>query len=260
MNHNNRVFKAIFCSLLVYSMSAGNAFASTEESYLNLAANLVKLRGEVSDLNNELQQLRDEHRLEMRGLITQRNTINANIKQEDIALTRLKDDLLKNRELIIGIGADKDTIKEALLMEIEKLKSYVVGGIPFKVGDRLNSIELYEKNLKSGVLSSHRAVNTLWSMVEDELKLSRSNGVHRQSISINDQEYLAHVAKIGMVLMYFKVNRDAGDDKYGYFKKSGSGWQSVITEDVTEIGQIKNLFESLEKQIRVGYFELPNPL
>jgi len=198
-------------------------------------------------------------------LITQKNTINANIKQEDLALVRLKDDLLKNKLLIKEIGADKETVKDALLIEIEKLKFYVASGLPFKVGDRLNTIESYEKNLKSDVLSSHKAVNTLWSMVEDELKLSRNNAIYRQSVSINmheheKREYLAHVAKIGMVLMYFKIGDDTSDDKFGYFKKSGNSWNAVLTENPVDISQIKKLFDSLEKQIRVGYFELPNIL
>lgn len=263
--NNNKPLKVFICAVLVYSIGIENVFANQEksqpeESYLNLSEKLVKLRGEVSDLSNELQQLRDEHKLEMRGLITQKNTINANIKQEDLALVRLKDDLLKNKLLIKEIGADKETVKDALLIEIEKLKSYVATGLPFKVGDRLNTIESYQKNLKSDVLSSHKAVNTLWSMVEDELKLSRNNAIYRQSVSINNKEYLAHVAKIGMVLMYFKIGDDASDDKFGYFKKSGNNWDAVLTEDSADISQIKKLFDSLEKQIRVGYFELPNIL
>lgn len=237
-------------------MCIGNASADAEENYLNLSEKLVKLRGEVSDLSNELQQMRDEHKLEMRGLITQKNTISENIKQEDIAFIRLKDDLITNKMLIKDIGADKETIKASLLIETEKLKTYVSTGLPFKIADRLKSIESYEVNLESGVLSSHKAANTLWSMIEDELKLARDNGIYRQSILIEEKEYLAHVAKIGMVLMYFKIS----DDGYGLFKKTANGWTAVLTEDTADIEQIKNLFNSLEKQIRVGYFELPNVL
>lgn len=255
INKNNST-RLVVCAVLTYGMCFNSAMASPEENYLNLAEKLVALRGEVSDLSNELQMLRDEHKLEMRGLIAQKNEIDANMKQEDVALIRLKDDLITNKKLISDIGSDKETIKEALLSETEKLRSYVVSGIPFKVKDRLNSIDTYEKNLETGVLSSHKAANTLWSLIEDELKLARDNGVYRQSISINDKEHLAHVAKIGMVLMYFKVS----DDEYGYFKKNGNTWVAVHTEDSRDVNQIKKLFSSLEKQVRVGYFELPNTL
>ncbi len=258
--NDNKLLKAILCAVLVNGVSIKNVMANPDPSYLNLSEKLVQLRGEVSDLNSDLRQLRDEHKLEMRGLITQRNTLNASVRREDLAIIKLKDDLLKNKALIKNIGADTETIKEALLLEIERLKSYVVSGIPFKVADRLNSIEEYEQSLRSGVLSSHRAVNTLWSLVEDELKLARSNGVFRQPIAIDDKEYLAHVAKLGMVLMYFRVNDGVGDDMYGVFKRSSDGWLAVPTESATEVRQIKNLFDSLEKQVRIGYFELPNAL
>ena len=243
-------------ALIAISSGANSAKADEQENYLRLSEKLVELRGQVNDLSNELQQRRDEHNIEMKALLSQKSTVDSSIKHEKAAIDNLQQDLLKNKELIKEIGADKDTIREALLIEAEKLKAHVKTGLPFKVEERLSSIKDYENSLNAGVLSSHKAANTLWSMIEDELKLARDNGVYRHSVTIDDKEHLAHVVKIGMVMMYFRV----GDDDYGLFRKNGDQWIAEVRKDSKEIEQIKNLFSSVEKQIHVGYFELPNAL
>jgi len=59
-----------------------------------------------------------------------------------------------------------------------------------------------------------------------------------------------------MVMMYFRT----GDDDYGLFRKNGGQWMAEVSQDTSEVEQIKTLFSSVEKQIHVGYFELPNAL
>lgn len=256
MNCKIKLNKLLLIATAISSISTGNASAETNNNYLKLSEKLVALRGEVSDLSNELQKLRDQHKLEMRGLITQKNSTSANIKQEKMALDQLQESLIKNKKRIKEIGSDKDSIKYALLAESEKLKRYIKTGLPFKVEARLKSLEDFEKRLQADVLSSHKAANTLWSMIEDELKLARDNGVYRQSVVINQKEYLAHVAKIGMVMMYMRF----GDEEYGQFRKTGNTWRAEKNTDTSEIEKIKTLFTALEKQIHIGYFELPNTL
>ena len=253
MNNRTITFKPALIFALMLATGAPNAVAGEDENYLKLSEKLVELRGQVNDMSNELQQLRDEHKIEMRGLLSQKNSADSAIKNEDIVLSNLQEDLLSNKQLIKEVGADKETIKQALLIEVKKLENYIASGLPFKVEDRMRSLERYENNLNAGVLSSHKAANTLWSMIEDELKLARDNGVYRQSINVDGKEHLAHVVKLGMVMMYFRV----GEDSYGMFRKNGDQWVAEVRQDSQDVEQIEKLFSSLEKQIHVGYFELP---
>jgi len=256
MKHITFHNKTLMIAMLAISACANSVKANEQENYLRLSEKLVELRGQVNDLSNELQQRRDEHNIEMKGLLSQKSTMDSSIKHEKVAIADLQEGLLKNKQIIEEIGADKETIKQALLSETEKLKVHVKTGLPFKVEERLRSIEDYETSLKAGVLSSHKAANTLWSIIEDELKLARDNGVYRHSITIDDKEHLAHVVKLGMVMMYFRI----GDEEYGLFRKNGDRWIAEVRQGSKDIAQIKNLFSSVEKQIHVGYFELPNAL
>ena len=93
-------------------------------------------------------------------------------------------------------------------------------------------------------------------MIEDELKLASDNGLYRHPVTIDSKEHLAHVVKLGMVMMYFRI----GDDEFGLFRKSGDEWVAEVRQDSKDVDQIKTLFSSVEKQVHAGYFELPNAL
>ena len=240
--------------LLVVAWS--KVHAAAPQDYLNLSGKLVELRGKVSDLNNELEMLREEHKLAMRGLMAQKNAVESSIGQDEASLQKMQDDLMKNREMIKSIGADNESVRQALLKQTARLKIYINSGLPFKLKERIADVESFEQALEAGVMSSHKAVNTLWSMIEDELKLSHENAVYRQPINVDGKENLGHVAKLGSMLMYFRLN----DERYGMYRKTQQGWLAEVSQDSSQVKQIKTLFSALEKQLRSGYFELPGQI
>ena len=66
---------------------------------------------------------------------------------------------------------------------------------------------------------------------------------------------LADVAKLGMVLLYFKTF----DGQVGKAIQTEQGWEYKIVSEREDRKRILCLFDSMEKHIREGYFELPNP-
>ncbi|WP_374566989.1 DUF3450 family protein, partial [Nitrosomonas sp.] len=71
------------------------------------------------------------------------------------------------------------------------------------------------------------------------------------------EKVLVDIAKIGTVFMFFQTK----DNQSGMAKRSqGGGWIFETVSDSADRERIRNLFDSLKKQIRQGYFELPNPL
>ena len=68
---------------------------------------------------------------------------------------------------------------------------------------------------------------------------------------------LVDVAKLGTVFLFFQTK----DNQGGMAKKlAAGGWKFEIATAADDRERIRNLFDSLKKQIRQGYFELPNPL
>ena len=65
------------------------------------------------------------------------------------------------------------------------------------------------------------------------------------------------VARMGMVAMYFRTP----DGGTGYAERAqGGGWAYRRAASSADEQRIRSLFDALEKQIRVGWFEVPNVL
>lgn len=110
--------------------------------------------------------------------------------------------------------------------------------------------------MKSGNITQEKALSLVWASYDDTLRMTKEIGVFKQQIEIEKEQKLAKVAKIGTAMMFFVTP----DDEVGYVKNSGGVYTYVVAEDDTSKEQIHTLFDALQKQIRTGYFTLPNAL
>ena len=68
---------------------------------------------------------------------------------------------------------------------------------------------------------------------------------------------LVDIAKLGTVFLFFQTR----DNRGGIARRStNDDWKFETVDNTGDAERIKILFDSLKKQIRQGYFELPNPL
>jgi hypothetical protein len=59
-----------------------------------------------------------------------------------------------------------------------------------------------------------------------------------------------------MVMLFFKT----GDGRVGHAVREGSTWTARTLQDAEDRKRVLHLFDSFKKQIRTGYFEIPNAL
>jgi hypothetical protein len=78
----------------------------------------------------------------------------------------------------------------------------------------------------------------------------------RQVIPLDEGEVLVDVARLGMVSMYFRTD----DGRIGAVRGTPGSWRWEVFTDSNDIALAQELFEALDKQVRVGFFELPNAL
>lgn len=219
-----------------------------------LAAELVRLRGEVEELNAQLNQAQDRHRGEMNSLALQKGDQEATVRRERLRVEQLQADLARNRERAREAGIAGESLLPIAQSAIGDLKEHVSQSLPFKSGERLQAIEEIENRIAAGALTPARAINQIWRFYEDELRLTRENGLHSQIIELDGERLLADVARLGTVAMYFRTR----DGEFGQVNRSGDQWRFERLEDRDAVRQVETLFDSLQKQIRTGYFELPN--
>ena len=235
-------------SLLVSPMAAA------QDDLDALAEELVRLRGDVESLNAELNSAQEQHRARMNSLAAQKGDLEATRRREDLRIRQLEADLADNRARAEQAGLAGDSLVPVAEQAIADLRAHIDGGFPFKIDDRLTALDEIANQLSSGSLAPPRVINRLWSFYEDELRLTRENALYSQIIPLDGDRVLADVAKLGTVAMYFTTR----DGRIGQVERSGNAWRFVEIEERADQQRVEALFDSLTKQIRTGYFELPN--
>ncbi len=244
-------------SFVLASALAAVSHAQTGEGELDaLAERLIQARAQVEELQSELDIQREEHKGKMAYLSAQITELEANQEREELRIRQLEQELDKLRTDAEAAGVDADSLQPTVLAVAGNLRTVVEQSLPFKRQDRLSELDEIVTQMEAGVNTPQRAVNRLWAFVEDELRISRENAIYSQTIELSGQPVLADVAKLGSVALYFRTR----DDRYGMAQPLADGWSWAVVEGAAEQEQIANLFDALRKQIRQGYFELPNAL
>ncbi|MDT8408920.1 MAG: DUF3450 family protein [Wenzhouxiangellaceae bacterium] len=238
------------CGLMAASLQTAGA----QDPLDALAEELVGLRGQVESLNTDLNRLQERHRAEMNSLAAQKGDLEATRRREMLRIRQLEQDLADNRERAARAGVAGEALMPVAARIIASLQKHIESSFPFKIDERLKGLAEIRSQLESGATEPPRVINRLWRFYEDELRLTRDNGLYSQVIPIDGREVLADIAKIGAIAMYFQTR----DGRLGHAVRNGDDWRFEVSQSAGDRQQIAALFDSLKKQIRTGYFELPN--
>ena len=232
--------------------------AKNDEQALSvLAQKIVELRSEVETLNTENLARKTELESELKSLQGRKAAIATQMQQIELSLKQSTERLKTIKEQIAKASIDGETLVPLLKKEITPLKTWGAGSLPFQKEKRLKEISDIEAGLNNGVMTGQKALGRLWAFIEDELRLGRENGVHRQTLVIDGEENLVSVAKLGMVAMFYQT----ADNKYGFTKKNKDGvYEFIALKEKDQVEKVAILFDGLKKQIRSGQYSIPNVL
>ena len=226
------------------------------DSVTNLTDELISLRAEVEALHADLDDEKETLKSRMKSLAMQKSELEANIRREETKIKQLESSIKKIKATIAEKSSGSEVLTPIVLKAARELEAVVQDSLPFKKSERLSALGTIASDLKSGLTTPEKAANKLWAFYEDEIRLTRENGIFRQSVTIDGEERLVDVARVGMVALYFK----SGDEQMGYAVRENGGWTIRTTEDSGDREQINALFDAFKKQIRTGFFTLPNTL
>jgi len=223
----------------------------------NLAKSLATIRGEVEALQTELDIEKEKHTSSITALSSQLADLSVEERRQKTAIEKLEHTLKQLSEETQNVEQAGEQLKPVLLKILASYKQYVLTGFPFKIEDRVKAIETLEDNVTSQLVDPNKAVNQAWALIEDEIRLSKENGLYQQTISLDGEKVLADVAKLGTVFLFFQTR----DNRAGMARPTEDGdWKFERASASGDIQRIAKLFDALKKQIRQGYFVLPNPL
>lgn len=234
-------------------MTATALLANTEA---NMAESLMQLRSEVEQLDSQIEDEKDATKASMRSLVMEKNELETTLAREDLKIKQITQEIDNVKKQIKAASKNSDGIKPVVLDAAARLKDAIKSGLPFKTTDRLADVEKIETQLEEDLITSQKALVLIWNTYADALRMSKENGIFKQTIQLDGQDRLAEVARLGTVMMYFMTP----DERVGHVTKDANGWfyQEAVSSE--EQKQIIALFDAFHKQIRTGYFTLPNAL
>lgn len=246
----NRTIKSYVAGSLILSSVL---FAGNDDT---MAKELMKLRAEVEQLNTKIQDVRESTKATMRSLIMEKNDLEANIAREDLKIKQLEQEVAKLKKHIIEASKNSEGIKPIVLEAVNKLEKQIKSELPFKTEDRVQDVARIREEMQNGIITPQKALAQIWNSYADEIRLTKENGIFKQTIKLDNEEKLAEIARLGMVMLYFRTP----DDRVGFADQDANGWyyKEIVSKEKKEL--IINLFDSMHKQIRTGFFTLPNAI
>lgn len=239
----------IFTALIGFLCSLGFATVDTQK----LSSRVIELRKEVELINDQYKLEREAILNEMKVLSVQKAELVSNIRSEELRQEQLNEKVATLRKSIRESSVESAELEPVLTGAIEKLKSYINQSLPIKTQERQASLDKLTKSFEKNEISVVKATNQLWSLYEDEKRLARETSLHKQTIPIGEKLHLAEVVKVGMLFLYFRT--DQGD--VGLAERDGENWRYRVFTQPTQQEKVLTLVESLKRQIRQGYFEIP---
>lgn len=230
-------------------------FAADDETLENLSNKLIALRGEVEELNSEINLRKAEHKQAMSYLWSQKNDTQAQLDSTNKLIERLKADLEKKIEENREKGETSEALKPVFMAQVDVVEAYIRQSIPFKQQERLADLQDVKTQVAQDLISTQRGFNKLWAMLEDEIRLTRETGLYQQAIQVEgqDSKQLVDIVRLGMMNIYFETP----EGEFGQLTRQGQNWAFVIESDREASKQIAEVFDSLNKQVRTGLFTLP---
>ena len=228
---------------------------TSNDTLSNLAGRIAEKRSQVESLSAELELAKTEYNEQLRSLAAQQADVEAQIKREELRLNQIEQDLKEYKARIEQTRSALEDIEPMIGRVLLRLETYIRNALPFKVPERLEEVETLKRLLDEGTLETGKLLARIWNMVESEFRMTTESGLYKQSVEIDGGPQLAEAARLGMVFMYIKTL----DGQYGYAVPTGDGWEYRLTADREEQRQIAELFDYLRKNLREGFFDIPNP-
>ena len=240
---------------LVLLLIATSGVSETElKSLKNISQELVEIRQHIESLHSEISYEKDAFKDQIRSYSNQKSDLDVRISRADLNIKDLQRELLKLTAISNRKNQLHESVSPVLKESIMRLRSSVEVSLPFKLKERLAALSEIEHRLDAQIISPNKAANQLWAFVEDELMLGKSSGIYNDTISIEGQDKLVKVLRIGKIAMFYKTH----EGEFGVMKKIAEQWQQEMLDDKNSVAQLDQLFDSFSKNIRNGQFYTPN--
>lgn len=223
----------------------------------DLAVSLMKLRSDVEKLDSAIVEQKEGYKASVKSLQRQKDELLSIVSREDLKIKQLNQEIDKIKKEIKEASKNSEGLKPVITDALDMLVANIKGSLPFKTDQRVKDVVKIKEQLESGLITPQKALSLTWNAYTDSLRMTKENGIFKQTILLNAQERLAEIARIGTMMMFFKT---PDNNTLGYVVKDGDSYSYKTVNTKQESDQILALFDAFKKQIRTGYFTIPNAI
>ena len=245
----------ILCSVGLAALLLAPA-ANAAQTNKELVNSIIALRGDVETLYTDIKENKERYNSEMKSLSLQITDSEAQINRENTSLKLAQSELQKITTQIQETSSGNVELKPLVLNAIALLEQSILEGIPFMVEGRVSALHKIKADLEEGLITNEKALSLAWINYDDTIRLTKEIGLFKQQIDFKGQKVLAQIAKLGSVAMFFSTP----SNEVGFVVKKGGVYEYKHITNPEDVKKIVALFDALQKQIRTGFFELPNAL
>lgn len=230
--------------------------SSVNANSQNLAESLMKLRADVERLDSAIVEEKENYRASIRSLMRQKDDLAAVDSREELQIKQTRQDLDKVRKEITEASKNSEGLKPLILTALDTLSANVKGSIPFKTKARIADLDKIKEQVQNDLVTPQKGLALTWNSYTDSIRMTKENGLFKQTITLGGEDRLAEIARVGTMMIFFKTP----DNEVGYAHKDAEAYSYVKVQNKEEKEQILSLFDAFKKQIRTGYFTLPNAI
>jgi hypothetical protein len=229
--------------------------ARAAEQAGGLAERLAQLRADVEGLSEQLRLTTTDRRERRSAAAARRAELEAERRREALRVSRLTTERDRLQQEVKEAAAREQALLPLVERTLDRLDAQIATGLPFRVPERRAEVQGLRDQLAASTLSPRQALLRAWSLFQDEIKLTQESALHRQTLTVEDEELLADVVRLGMTTIFFS----APDGRVGRIERGADGWRTVVLTDEAQREAIAALFDAHKKQLRTGYFPMPLP-
>jgi len=226
-----------------------NTLLANESNLDDMAKRLMSLRLEVETLSKQADAEKQDFEIRLRNQSGLRQEVEAQIKREELKFAAQNE---KKNELLVQLSQNGNSYDETLSFikkQAEFLNLYIESSPPFRKNERKDEVAKLIKKFEDKKMISEKAMQQLWMIFEDELRLSKEVVLTRTNLTVEGQDLMVDLLRLGTIGLYFKTS----DNKYGYW----NGKQSLYFQNKDESKQISFLMDGIKKQIKNMTYAIP---
>lgn len=232
------------------------SFSALSANSEDLATSLMKLRADVEKLDSAVVEEKENYRSSIKSLLRQKDDLKSVLSREDMKIRQLEQDLQKVQKNIQEASKNSQGLKPIIIEALDSLIVTINTSLPFKTQERVQDVLKIKEQVETDLITPQKGLTLAWNSTMDALRMTKENGIFKQTIVVDGEERLAEIARVGTVMMFFKTP----DESVGYVVKEASGYSYKKITQKEEQEQVLALFDAFKKQIRSGFFKLPNAI